>query len=71
VGLREAAPAGAEVQVELLSSAEPGLVSPDEKAIRLGLDAFERGLGVRPALIRTGGTLPIVPALTGLLNCRS
>ena len=63
--LREAAPAGAELHVELLSSAEPGLVSPDEKAIQLGLDAFERGLGVRPALIRTGGTLPIVPALTG------
>jgi len=63
--LREAAPAGAELHVELLSSAEPGLVSPDEKAVQLGLDAFERGLGVRPALIRTGGTLPIVPALTG------
>jgi len=63
--LREAAPEGSELQVELLSSAEPGLVSPDEKAIRLGLDAFERVLGRRPALIRTGGTLPIVPALTG------
>jgi acetylornithine deacetylase/succinyl-diaminopimelate desuccinylase-like protein len=32
--------------------------------IQLGLDAFERALGRRPALIRTGGTLPIVPALT-------
>jgi acetylornithine deacetylase/succinyl-diaminopimelate desuccinylase-like protein len=63
--LREAAPEGAELQVELLSSAEPGLVSPEEKAIQLGLDAFERVLGRRPALIRTGGTLPIVPALTG------
>ena len=31
--------------------------------MQLGLDAFERVLGVRPALIRTGGTLPIVPAL--------
>jgi hypothetical protein len=62
--LREAAPNGAELQVELLSTAEPGLVSPDEKAIQLGLDAFERVLGARPALIRTGGTLPIVPALS-------
>ena len=31
--------------------------------MKLGLDAFERVLGVRPLLVRTGGTLPIVPAL--------
>ncbi len=61
--LREAAPAGAELEVTLLGSSPPGLVSPDAKAIQLGLDAFERALGVRPALIRSGGTLPIVPAL--------
>ena len=60
----EAAPAGADVQVELWSAAPPGLVSPDAKAIQLGLDAFERALGRRPALIRIGGTLPILPALT-------
>jgi len=61
--LREAAPDGAELEVEMLSSAEPGLVQPDAKAVQLGLDAFEKALGVRPALIRSGGTLPIVPAL--------
>jgi acetylornithine deacetylase/succinyl-diaminopimelate desuccinylase-like protein len=38
-------------------------VPSDAKAVQLGLDAFERALGRRPALIRTGGTLPIVPAL--------
>jgi acetylornithine deacetylase/succinyl-diaminopimelate desuccinylase-like protein len=62
--LRESAPEGAEVEVELWSSAEPGLVPPDSKVIQLGLDAFERALGRRPALVRSGGTLPIVPALT-------
>jgi acetylornithine deacetylase/succinyl-diaminopimelate desuccinylase-like protein len=61
--LREAAPQGAELEIEMLSSAEPGLVPPDAKAVQLGLDAFEQALGVRPALIRSGGTLPIVPAL--------
>ena len=35
---------------------------PDAAAIRLGLDAFERVVGRRPALTRSGGTLPIVPA---------
>jgi acetylornithine deacetylase/succinyl-diaminopimelate desuccinylase-like protein len=61
--LREAAPDGADLQIELWSSSPPGLVPPDAKAIQLALEAFERVLGVRPALIRTGGTLPIVPAL--------
>lgn len=62
--VREATAAGAELEVELLSAAEPGLVSPDSRAIELGLAAFERALEVRPALIRSGGTLPIVPALS-------
>jgi acetylornithine deacetylase/succinyl-diaminopimelate desuccinylase-like protein len=63
--LREAAPAGADLEVELWSSSPPGLVPPGSKAIQLGLEAFERALGRRPALIRSGGTLPIVPALAG------
>jgi acetylornithine deacetylase/succinyl-diaminopimelate desuccinylase-like protein len=61
--LREAAPEGAELEIEQWSAAPPGRISPDARAIQLGLDAFERGFGTRPALIRSGGTLPIVPAL--------
>jgi acetylornithine deacetylase/succinyl-diaminopimelate desuccinylase-like protein len=61
--LAEAVPAGAELEVARLSAAPPGVVSPDSPAIQLGLAAFERVVGTRPALIRSGGTLPIVPAL--------
>ena len=61
--LRETTPAGAELVVEHWASSAPGLVDQSSKAIQLGLDAFERALGVRPLLIRSGGTLPIVPAL--------
>jgi acetylornithine deacetylase/succinyl-diaminopimelate desuccinylase-like protein len=61
--LRESAPAGADVEVDLLAAGSPGLIPPDSAAIRLGQDAFERALGVRPLLLRSGGTLPIVPAL--------
>jgi len=61
--LREAAPAGAEVDVELWSSAPPGLVPPDARAIELGQDAFEEVLGVRPLLVRTGGAIPLVSEL--------
>jgi acetylornithine deacetylase/succinyl-diaminopimelate desuccinylase-like protein len=61
--IEAAAPDGAELKVERWSSARPGIVPPDARAIQLGQDAFERVLGVRPALIRSGGTLPIVAAL--------
>jgi acetylornithine deacetylase/succinyl-diaminopimelate desuccinylase-like protein len=61
--LTEAAPTGAVVELELLSSCEPSLVPPDSTAVTLGLDAFERALGVRPVLVRTGGSLPLAPAL--------
>jgi acetylornithine deacetylase/succinyl-diaminopimelate desuccinylase-like protein len=58
--LQDAAPTGAELDVELLTTARPGIVRPDAKAIRLGLNAFERALGVRPLVVRSGGSLPIV-----------
>jgi acetylornithine deacetylase/succinyl-diaminopimelate desuccinylase-like protein len=61
--LRDALPAGAELELERWSFSPPGLVAPDERAVQLGLDAFERVLGVRPLLVRSGGSLPIVPAL--------
>jgi acetylornithine deacetylase/succinyl-diaminopimelate desuccinylase-like protein len=61
--LREAAPAGAELEVERWSSSPAGLIPPDSRAVRLAQDAFERALGRRPLLLRTGGTLPIIPAL--------
>ncbi len=61
--LRASVPEGATIEIERWSSAAPGRMDPDAKAIQLGLVAFERALGRRPALIRSGGTLPIVPAL--------
>ncbi|HEX9379983.1 MAG TPA: M20/M25/M40 family metallo-hydrolase [Gaiellaceae bacterium] len=61
--LRGALPAGAELDLERENSAPPGVFSPDSPAIQLGLEAFERAVGVRPLLVRVGGTLPIYPAL--------
>jgi acetylornithine deacetylase/succinyl-diaminopimelate desuccinylase-like protein len=60
--LLAAAPAGADVDVRW-EGVPPGLVQPDAAAIQLGLRAFEQVLGVKPLLVRTGGTLPIMPAL--------
>lgn len=61
--LRAAAPAGAELEIDRWATSPAALVPPDSEAIRLAQDAFERTFGVRPLLLRSGGTLPIVPAL--------
>jgi acetylornithine deacetylase/succinyl-diaminopimelate desuccinylase-like protein len=62
--LREAAPeGGAELELARLSAAPAGLVPPDAQAVQIGLDVFEQAMGTRPLLVRSGGTLPIVPAL--------
>ncbi len=63
--LREAAPKGAEVEIERWASSPAGLVSPDSQAVQLALDAFEEATGTRPLLVRSGGSIPIVPALAG------
>ena len=62
--LRAAAPPGAELEIEQLGDvSEPSLVAPEAKAVVLAQDAFERLLGRRPLLLRSGETLPIMPAL--------
>jgi acetylornithine deacetylase/succinyl-diaminopimelate desuccinylase-like protein len=63
--LRDALPHGADLELERLSACEPSLVAPGARAVTLALDAFERALGVRPVLVRTGGSLPLAPALAG------
>ena len=61
--LRAAAPAGAELEVELWSQGEPALVDPASPAVTLARDAFERVLGTRPVLARSGGSIPVVATL--------
>ncbi len=60
---RAAVPSDADVTLTRENAAPPGVFAPDSPAIQLGLDAFERAVGVRPILVRVGGTLPIYPAL--------
>jgi acetylornithine deacetylase/succinyl-diaminopimelate desuccinylase-like protein len=61
--LRAALPAGARLELDLLSASPPARIDPASKAIQLGLTAFERATGERPLLIRAGGSLPMAPAL--------
>ena len=61
--MREAAPEGADLELELVASGPAALVQPDDPAIKLGQDAFERVIGARPLLVRVGGSLPVMTAL--------
>ena len=61
--LRAAAPEGSELEIERRSAGPPGLIPPDAPAVRLAQDAFERVVGRRPLLLRSGGSIPLVPAL--------
>jgi acetylornithine deacetylase/succinyl-diaminopimelate desuccinylase-like protein len=61
--LREAAPAGAELEI-VWTGSDPGLVRPDAPAVQLAVEAFEQALGIRPLLTRVGGSIPLMPALS-------
>jgi acetylornithine deacetylase/succinyl-diaminopimelate desuccinylase-like protein len=59
--MREAAPEGAEVEVHG-HIAEPAQFDPDSPPLKLAREAFERATGKAPALVRSGGTIPILAA---------
>ena len=61
--VREATPAGAELEITVRNRAHPALTPTDAPAIRLAGDAFEHVVGARPLLVRSGGTLPIYAGL--------
>jgi len=61
--LRDAAPVGTTLDVELWSTGEPAYIDPGSSVVQLGLDAFEHVLGTRPILTRSGGSIPVVATL--------
>jgi acetylornithine deacetylase/succinyl-diaminopimelate desuccinylase-like protein len=61
--LNEGLPEGAELEVTVKNMARPAVTPSGAEAIRLAGDAFEKVVGARPLLVRTGGTLPIYAAL--------
>jgi acetylornithine deacetylase/succinyl-diaminopimelate desuccinylase-like protein len=60
--LREQAPAGSELDV-MLAGGPPGVLARHGPVLDAGVAALERAFGRRPLVVRTGGSLPIVPAL--------
>jgi acetylornithine deacetylase/succinyl-diaminopimelate desuccinylase-like protein len=64
--LRKDLPAGAELSVELVAACDPGITPRDSRALELAAEAFERATGTRPLVLRSGGSLPIMPLLERL-----
>ena len=61
--VRDALPAGAEL-VFSVDRAEPSAFDPALPALQAAVRALERSTGVTPALIRSGGTLPVLAAFS-------
>jgi acetylornithine deacetylase/succinyl-diaminopimelate desuccinylase-like protein len=59
--MRDAAPEGVEVEVTG-HIAEPAIFDPESPPLKLAREAFERATGKAPALMRSGGTIPILAA---------
>lgn len=59
-------PQGAELVLDVLSSCEPGNVPGDSLPLKLAASAFERALERKPLMLRSGGSLPIMPLLEEL-----
>jgi acetylornithine deacetylase/succinyl-diaminopimelate desuccinylase-like protein len=64
--LREDLPEGAELNIEVVASCDPGATPPDSRVLELASAAFERATGRRPRAVRGGGSLPIMPLLERL-----
>jgi acetylornithine deacetylase/succinyl-diaminopimelate desuccinylase-like protein len=60
--LRAAAPAGAEIELEIDAS-DPAGFDPADPVLGLAREAIGRAAGTLPLLVRTGGSIPILAAL--------
>jgi acetylornithine deacetylase/succinyl-diaminopimelate desuccinylase-like protein len=63
--MRAAVPQGAELEITHHGGASPAVMDPEDPVLVAAADGFETALGRRPVPVRTGGTIPIVAALTG------
>lgn len=64
--LRAAVPEGAEIEIEELGQAGSTRIDPTEPALVAAADGIERVMGTRPALIHSGGSIPVVATLAAV-----
>jgi acetylornithine deacetylase/succinyl-diaminopimelate desuccinylase-like protein len=66
--LTRIAPAGVSVEVRDLNSGQPAIVNLDSAAMKAAFEAYERGFGNEPYLMREGGSIPVVATLQSELG---
>ncbi|MGI9539958.1 MAG: peptidase M20, partial [Miltoncostaeaceae bacterium] len=64
--LVEAVPEGAELEIQRLGEAGSTRIDPAEPALVAAAGGIERAMGVRPAFIHSGGSIPVVATLAAL-----
>jgi succinyl-diaminopimelate desuccinylase len=62
-------PAGVRVEVIDLHGGRGVVVDPNSKFMKGAVTAVEQGFGVKPVLIREGGSIPIVAQMVDALDC--
>jgi acetylornithine deacetylase/succinyl-diaminopimelate desuccinylase-like protein len=66
--IRRQLPLGMSSTVKILSSGKPAVLDPRHAAFVAASIAYQRGFGVAPVLLRSGGSIPIVNLLQEVLN---
>ncbi|HEX8912636.1 MAG TPA: M20/M25/M40 family metallo-hydrolase, partial [Humisphaera sp.] len=66
--VRDRAPRNVKVEFANYGVAEPSLTPHDSPAVALAREALELGFGVKPTLMREGGTIPVVALLKRTLG---
>ena len=64
--LKSELPAGVRLDVQRVASCDPALTASDSRAVQLATQAIESATGERPLLLRSGGSLPLMPLLERL-----
>ena len=64
----QVAPPGVEVQVHNLGTGRPTVVSADHPVAKAGLRALEATFGVKPYLVRGGGSIPVAEVFDHVLG---
>jgi acetylornithine deacetylase/succinyl-diaminopimelate desuccinylase-like protein len=61
-------PRTVQTRVKTLVAARPALVDPDQPIIKAAALSYAKGFGTPPALLRSGGTVPVIASFRELLG---
>jgi len=66
--VRELAPVGVRVEIKRFHNGSPWVANPEHPIFEAAARALEAGFGTPPAMIREGGSIPIVPLFETLFD---